>query len=293
MNYTARSLLIGILIAVVATSSGIGRETSLRVIDDVTGPGTRDIDFYIPDGADGTAPLVVILHGGGDHGNDGLEALAEAVASRGAVVAVPSYFSGQPRSQQNVQDTFETVICSIRYTRSRATELGADPANLTVVGFSYGGYPATALALAPDGAYDYPCLPGVSHVPQAIVGLGGAYYYDTKVFTLGWNDDFNEFTVLGNLGTNPQIPISLVHGTRDTNSPIDHAETLYTALAEAGHKVALQVLDTRHAELIDPTDPAGAQSVEVIITATHNQINPGRTGPATTSVYAHLANQQR
>jgi predicted esterase len=293
MTYPARSLLVGILIAAALSIAGSDRSTGLRVIDDATGPGTRDIDFYIADGADGTAPLVVILHGGGDHGNDGLEALAEAVAGRGAVVAVPSYFSGQPRSQQNVQDTFETVICAIRYARNQAAEFGADPANLTIVGFSYGGYPTTALALAPDGAYDYPCLAGVSHVPQAIVGLGGAYYYDNKVATLGWNNDFNEFTVLGNLGTNPQVPISLVHGARDTNSPIDHAESLYTALEAAGYKVALEVLDTRHAELIDPTDPAGTRSVEAIITATHNQIEPGRTGPATTSVYAHLAHKQR
>jgi acetyl esterase/lipase len=292
MTYTTRTLVLGITIAAMLSVAGIGGETGLEIVDDATGPGTHDIDFYIPDGADGTAPLVVILHGGGDHGNDGLEALAETVAARGAVVAVPSYFSGQPRSQQDVQDTFETVICSIRYARHRATEFGADPANLTVVGFSYGGYPATALALAPDGAYDYQCLAGISHIPQAVVGLGGAYYYDNKVATLGWNDDFNEFTTLGNLGNNTRVPVSLVHGARDTNSPVDHAESLYTVLEEAGHEVALEVLDTRHAELIDPTDPAGTRSVEAIITATDNQIDTGRTGPATTSVYARLAYPQ-
>ncbi len=78
-----------------------------------------------------------------------------------------------------------------------------------------------------------------------------------------------------------------------SNSPIDHVESLYTTLEAAGHEVALEVLDTRHAELIDPTDPAGAHSVEAIITATRSQIEPGHTGPSTTLVYARLATQQR
>ncbi len=184
MSYTARTLLLGIMTVAVIAGPGIGRGNSPRVINDLTGPGTQEIDFYLSDVADGNAPLIVILHGGGDHGNDGLESLAAILADRGAVVAVPPYFSGQPRSQNEVRRTFEEVICSVRYARSRAAEFGADPENLTVVGFSYGGYPATALALAPEGGYDFDCLEGISHIPQTVVGLGGAYYYDTKVTTV-------------------------------------------------------------------------------------------------------------
>jgi len=272
---------------------GIGRGNNPRVINDLTGPGTQDIDFYLPEVADGSAPLIVIFHGGGDHGNDGLEPLAATLADRGAVVAVPPYFSGQPRSQNEVRQTFENVICSIRYARTRAAEFGADPASLTVVGFSYGGYPATALALASEDAYDFDCLEGISHIPQTVVGLGGAYYYDPKVTTLGWSEPFSEFTSLGNLGNNQGVRVSLVHGSRDTNSPVDHAESLYTKLEAAGYAVALEILDTRHAELIDPSDPAGARVVEVIMDATGGGTTPGRRGPATTSVYAQLEYQSR
>jgi len=285
MSTTARNLLLAIaMIATVGSSQVAGLDTQ----HDVVGPGTQGIDFYGPGGADGTVPLIVILHGGGDHGNDGMEALAEAVAARGAVVALPTYFSGQPRSQNDATQTFEDVVCSIRYARSVAPRLGADADNLIVVGFSYGGFPATALALAPADAYDFACSAGTSHVPRAVVGLGGAYYYDNKVSTLGWSADYDEFLTFGNLGRNTQVAVSLVHGARDMNSPVDHAEDLFATLDEAGYVVSLEILDTRHAELIDPDDAAGSRSVEAIMAAASGNIDPGRTGPATTSVYARL-----
>lgn len=293
MNHTARSLLAGFTVAAVMTVPGAAPASSVHIVQDVSGPGTRDVDFYVPDSADGTAPLVVILHGGGNKGNTGLEALAATVALRGAVVAVPSYFSGQPRSRADVHETFRNVICSIRYARSRAAEFGADPGNLTVVGFSYGGYPASAVALAPHSAYSYDCLTHISHVPEAFVGLAGAYSYDHAIATLGWTEDFTQFTTLGNLGNNPEVQISLLHGARDTNVPAEIAETLHTELHQAGYTVALHIADTRHAELIDPTDPAGALAVDTILAATHHQIEAGRTGPATTSIYQRLAAQRR
>lgn len=209
------------------------------------------------------------------------------------MVAVPSYFSGQPRTRSDVHATFQNVICAIRYARSRAAEFGADASNLTVVGFSYGGYPASAVALAPHDAYTYDCLAHISHVPQVFVGIAGAYGYDNTIATLGWTEEFTQFTSLGHLGANPDIQISLLHGSRDTNVPAEVADNLYTELQEAGYTVALHIADTRHAELIDPANPAGVLAVETILTASHSQIETGRTGPATTSIYQRLATQQR
>ncbi|MDJ0925177.1 MAG: prolyl oligopeptidase family serine peptidase [Acidimicrobiia bacterium] len=292
MSCTARTIAL-ILSLGLATGPSTGGETPPTFSQlNQRGPDTREVDFYGPASADGPAPLVLLLHGGGNKGNDEMEPLAQDLASRGAVVAVPTYYSGQPRTRQDVLDTFEDVVCAIRYARYRAVDLGADPNNVTLVGFSYGGYPAMAIAVAMDGSYDFACLPEYAHRPQAVIGLGGAYAYDAQIATLGWEEEYSQFTTRGNAG-NSDTPIVMVHGAHDMNVPIDHAEHFYRTLDDSGRSVALQVLDTRHAELIDPNDPAGAEAADTITRVAYGERPRGRTGPETTSVYSRLMDQNR
>ena len=144
----AHRLYLGLIIALLASSGVPGTRPVATAV-----PGGQTIDFYLPDETDGSTPLVVLLHGGGDKGNAEMSPLAEALAGRGIVVAVPNYYSGQPRTRQDIEATFRDVVCSIRYARSRAADLGADPDNLTLVGFSYGGYPAMAIRLAASSCF--------------------------------------------------------------------------------------------------------------------------------------------
>ncbi len=291
----ASMTLVGVLLTPGAetpprrNTSGFGP----NVVTDRGRPGIQEIDYHRPPQSDGQAPLVVILHGGGNKGNSELNEVAAAIAKHGAVVAVPSYYSGQPRSQEEVLETFENVVCSVRNARAQASELGADPDNLTLVGFSYGGFPALATALSPDEAYDFPCLPEISHVPQAVIGVGGAYGYDTQVSTLGWPDGFAEYTAAGHIGINPDLPVMLLHGAHDTNSPIDSAMKLYDGLADAGHRVAFEVFDPRHAELIEPDDEAGARVVEAIIEVARGKVSIGRFGLEPISAYSGLSDPRR
>ncbi len=251
-------------------------------------PGARTIDFHLPEESHGQAPLIVLLHGGGDKGNGDMTPMATALAARGAVVAVPNYYSGQPRTHQDVEHTFRDVVCSIRYSRARAKELGADPHNLTLVGFSYGGYPAAAIRLAGADSYAFDCLPGTSHLPQAVVGLGGAYKYDAQVASRGWETDSVPYLIDGSARPS-SIPLVMVHGANDYNVPAEFAERYFQQLEAAGHPVGLQILTTRHAELIDPDDPAGSRAIETIIASAAGTTDFGRSGPPTTSPYARLA----
>ncbi len=292
MSYTTRTTIALTLVLISFGPLAIGSASDSTVVAGQSVPQGQTIDFHVPSQAAGAAPLIVLLHGGGDKGNGDMTPLARTLAGRGAVVAVPNYYSGQPRSQQEIEDTFRDVVCSIRYSRSRAAEFGADPENLILVGFSYGGYPATAIRLTAEGSYDFDCLPGISHLPQAVVGLGGAYKYDSKVATRSWDKDHTPYLIDG-VSRSSQIPLVMVHGARDANVPAEFAERYFSQLDEAGHPVGLEILETRHAELIDPDDPAGAQALESILDVALGEPAVGRSGPATTSPYARLMQSSR
>ena len=285
MSYRTRSIVAITLVLFGLGQRTLGSASNRSLVADQPVPNGQTIDFHLPDQTDGSAPLIVLLHGGGDKGNGEMTPLAQTLADRGAVVAVPMYYSGQPRSQQDIEKTFRDVVCSIRYSRSRAAEFGADPNNLTLVGFSYGGYPAMAIRLASEDSYGFDCLPEISHAPQSVVGLGGAYKYDAQVSSRTWNKDCSPFLIDGTSRPS-QVPTVLVHGANDFNVPAEFAERYFRQLDTAGHPVALQILATRHAELIDPRDPAGRRAVDSIMEAAAGTPAVGRSGPPTTSPYA-------
>ncbi len=287
MSYKTRTIIAITLVLFGLGQRTLGSASDTSVVTGQAVPQAQTIDFHLPSQADGSAPLIVLLHGGGNKGNSEMTPLAQTLADRGAVVAVPTYYSGQPRSQEEIQSTFQDVVCSIRYSRSRANEFGADPENLTLVGFSYGGYPAAAIRLADEDSYDFDCLPEISYLPQAVVGLGGAYKYDHKVASRSWDTDHVPYLIEGASRTS-EIPAVLVHGANDFNVPAEFAERYFEQLDKAGHPVALQILETRHAELIDPQDPAGSQAVASIMETALGTPSVGRSGPPTTSPYARL-----
>ena len=292
MSYTTRTTIALTLVLISFGPRAIGSANDSTVVAGQPVPHGQTVDFHLPAPGNDAAPLIVLLHGGGNKGNGDMTPLAQTLAGRGAVVAVPTYYSGQPRSQPEIELTFRDVVCSIRYARSRAAEFGADPNNLILVGFSYGGYPATAIRLTQDGSYDFTCLPEVSHLPQAVVGLGGAYKYDSKVATRSWDRDHTPYLIDGASRVS-QVPLVLVHGANDANVPAEFAERYFSQLDEAGHPVGLEILETRHAELIDPQDPAGARAAELILSTALGEPPVGRSGPPTTSPYARLMQSSR
>ncbi len=296
MSHTARTIASIIAFGLLSVPAASGAQ-EVTVIHDLTGPNTQTIDLFAPaEPGDEPVPLVVLLHGGGNTGNGDMHRLAQAVASRGAAVFVPTYYSGQPRTRQAVRDTFEDVVCSVRYARNQASRYGADPDNLILVGFSYGGLPGSGLALTPHGGYDFSCLDHISHVPEAFIGLGGAYHYGWRIQTLWGEVDASHFTPEGKTGRSVDVPMMLIHGVRDTNVPIDHAESYYERLVDAGHHPGLHVANTRHSELVDPDDPeAGGIAVEAILGAARGELESGLSGVSTrgASPYARLAQQVR
>jgi len=136
-------------------------------------PGPRGgLDAYRPRRADGGAPVVVFLYGGGwDSGRKSdYEFIGDAFASKGFVTFIPDYrLYPDVRWPTFVQDNAEAV----RWVRDHAAEFGGDPAKLFLVGHSAGAYNAVMLGL------DRRWLAAVGMDPRrdlrGVVGLAGPY----------------------------------------------------------------------------------------------------------------------
>ena len=130
----------------------------------------RMLDIYRP-GAAGPHPLVVFLYGGswrtGDRGTYAF--VATPLAARGAVVVVPDYrLYPETAFPGFLQDNAQAVAWAVAH----ASELGADPKRVFIVGHSAGAYNAAMLALDPrwlaQAGLDRARLAGM-------VGLAGPY----------------------------------------------------------------------------------------------------------------------
>ena len=127
-------------------------DTYVRTDGLAYGPQARQrLDVYQPSGPGGTvrnAPLVVFFYGGswssGERGD--YRFVGEALASRGIVTVVADYrLSPEFRYPAFVQDSASAV----RWAFEHASDYGADPARVFVMGHSAGAYNAAMLALDP------------------------------------------------------------------------------------------------------------------------------------------------
>jgi acetyl esterase/lipase len=117
-------------------------------------------------------PLVVFFHGGSwTHGDRAaFRFVGEALAARGAVVAIPDYgLSPAFRYPTFVRDS----ALAVKWALDNAERLGADPRRVHVMGHSSGAYNAAMVAL--DGRW----LAEVGAQPKQLAGwIGMAGPYD-------------------------------------------------------------------------------------------------------------------
>lgn len=153
------------------------RDTYLAEPDIAYGGEPRQqLDVYLPlpetAPAEGKRPLIVFFYGGtwttGERAS--FRFVGEALASRGAVVVIPDYrLSPQVRYPAFVRDS----ALAMKWGLDNAARLGADPAQVYVMGHSSGGYNAAMLALDPRW------LGEVGASPKQLAGwIGMAGPYD-------------------------------------------------------------------------------------------------------------------
>ncbi len=212
--------------------------------------------FALPAGND--LPIVVMIPGGPlPPGNrETMWPLARYVAGRGAVVFTSDYRSS-PAYGGGYPSTFADVACAVRFARQRGAELGGDPGRVTLVAHSFGGFPASVVALsAHDYATDEPaCLASTGDGrPDAFAGVAGVYTLDRigqdflATFFGGDRTTLPDAWAAGDvtaiLRDDPQrVPVRLVAGTADLVAPQATMDELAALLRTARYDVATSTLE--------------------------------------------------
>jgi acetyl esterase/lipase len=233
MPLVAADLVVGVASPQVQKSS--------RIYSTAEGD-TLSLDLYTPRTAQGPAPGVIVIHGGGWRNGDSgeLSGLNVYLAARGYLVASINYRLS-PRAR--FPAAREDVKAAIAYLKVHAAELGLDPERLVLLGRSAGGQ----LALLVAYTIDDPSIRGVIAF-YAPADLGYSYAHPANRWVIdsrgllegyigGPPDRFSAAydTASPIRFIGPHIPPTLlIHGGRDELVSFEQSERLAARLAESG-----------------------------------------------------------
>lgn len=203
------------------------------------GPRGR-MDVYRPTTATGRLPLVVFLYGGAWNSGKKLDYrfVAAPLAQQGMVVAVPDY-----RLVPEVRfPTFlEDNATAVAFARAHASEWGADPSRIFLMGHSAGAYNAVMLGLDPR----YLAAVGVDRASLAgVIGLATPADFlpldDTAtIAAFGGAADIDATQPVHFAdGHNP--PLLLLHGDADGTVYVRNSTALAARVRAAGGDVTLK-----------------------------------------------------
>jgi acetyl esterase/lipase len=153
----------------------LDKKLEINVVTDIPYTSERKLDVYSPV-TPGDWPVVVVLHGG-DLTKSAVQGISKAIAQNGAVVFTPTYRSGQPYPPSDrVLGGIEDAACAVRFARAEAEQYGTkNSARLVLAGHSAGGAIGLTVMLAGDDFKGDCLVKEGSALPDAFVGLDGAY----------------------------------------------------------------------------------------------------------------------
>jgi acetyl esterase/lipase len=210
------------------------------------------MDVRAPAG-DGPWPLILLIPGGPqpllEQPKLLVDTLAPALAREGAVVLTIQWRQG-PRYGVSFPDNVADVACAIGVARSVGASYGADPATVTLVGHSLGGWAGAVLALTPS---EYAPDAGACNAtagslrPDRFVSIAGGLNEATVV------DDIAMSALLGIDPVDaaaadpfalieqypPGMPMTLIHGTADIDVLPDVSREFGSAAVAHGYTVDL------------------------------------------------------
>lgn len=208
------------------------------------------LDVYRPPAGGETSPAVVLLPGW-ELGRSSMLAPAQALAEAGYVAFAVDYRLQQPVHIDDAQ-------LAVRWVRANAERYGVDPERICAYGHSTGGQLAAMLGVRDTRDEIDPALAEHSSRVACVVDLAG----DSDM-TIPYTDDYwNEWLVDqlgGTLEEAPEryrdvspvafvdeqsAPFLVIHGGRDTVTPMEHSRRLVAALHAAGVEVV-------YADLVD------------------------------------------
>jgi acetyl esterase/lipase len=258
--------------------------------------------IYKPRG-EGPFPLVVDLHGGAwckkDRTSD--EGTDQPLAKSGVVV-VSLDFRMPPDGKYPA--SLQDINYAIRWCKSRARELKADPQRVAVLGVSSGGHQAMLLAMRPRDSR-YASLPLASGAADAsvravilcwpVIDPLGRYEY-AKANLEGklakqapewiachdkfWADEAemaegNPTRALERGEKTELPPVLYLQGTADVAHPVPNRDRFIELYRKAGGRVDLHLLEGVGEGFItsDPTSTQAREAIEKIVDFVHRELD--------------------
>lgn len=199
----------------------------------------QKLDIYLPAGDDRGAQLV-FFHGGSWRSGhkDEYAFLGSALAAFGIRCAVVGYrLFPQVRYPAFVEDAAHAVA----WLQREGSRYGFSPGPLFLMGHSAGAHIACLLAL--DERYRT-----LAHLDAAsirgVIGLSGVYRFrpenselHSAIFASA-GPDFETVKPINYVGPN-QVPLLMLHGSKDTMVGYKTAQRMYEAAVAAGQKASL------------------------------------------------------
>jgi dienelactone hydrolase len=230
---------------------------------------TQDILVFAPD-AEGSWPVVVVMHGVGGRAEDMAE-FATHLARDGLVVFVPNYRT-DVSSEEGIEDAGRDGECAYRFARTVASDYGGDlDQPVTFVGWSLGASYVLAAGLTDDidpsgeGLSCFEKVPG----PDVVVAMSGCHYeYEGRP---------TGFDLHGS--GNMDADVELLAGEQDTTCAAWQTEDAAAELRSAGYDVDLLILDgashyapifhdrVNGEDVVVTDDPAGERAIDAIVEA--------------------------
>jgi dienelactone hydrolase len=242
-----RPLLAGVKLAQV-------KSVSYRAADGTMVPAY----LTLPAGKDPkNLPAIVIPHGGpGARDEWGFDWLSQYFVARGFAVLQPNFRGssgyGNAWFQKNGFQSWRLAIGDVDDAGKWLISQGiADPAKLTILGWSYGGYAALQSAVTEPGLFKavVAIAPVTDLGSLARTSEGRSDYYE-KIDFIGHGPHLIEGSPAQN-AARIKVPVLIFHGTVDANVNIAQSRLMASKLKSAGVPSELVVFDGLDHQLED------------------------------------------
>jgi len=191
---------------------------------------------------------------------------SQTIAESGAVVYTlnwPTWIEdlAERENGKGFREMSEVVACGIRYAKATASDYSGDPVHVTLIGFSFGGYLGSWIALGADSidssweghadnnegpAAQVDCERDQASIDvDAFIGVGGAYFVAEK-FEERNQELWEIISPIAYLGLHTDIPIRLLYGERDITVQLKFSEMFNELLLEGGYDSQLIMYDGIH-----------------------------------------------